>query len=442
MKTTKPFLLLIALLLSLCLGACQGESAPDQGNTKDLESLDPQGALVVYWYPWTGATEALQLDMIADFNDDNPWGITVVGEYQGSDEKIYQKIRAGIPSQVPHLAVAYPGQIATYARLDGVVDLTPYIQSPRWGFEQAERDDFFSDAFRIDQFPQFGNKQYGFSPYRSARVLYYNQDWLQELGHDDPPQTWETFRQMACAASNPAEEKFGLEISLDATVFMDMLTSRGGTLTNEDASAYAFGGREGQATLQFLQGLTGDGCAILQANQFGAREDFGVGQVLFSLGSTAELPAYRQAVAAGANFNWNVAPFPHTPPEPVITVHGPSLTLFQTEAREQLAAWLFLKWLTEPEQQARWARNTHHFPIRRSAASEMSDYLQNNPQYQQAFGLLEHTWRSEPGLAAHEACRNELYNMLNAVTAGEDAATWLENSLQACNDILAESRPE
>lgn len=93
MNTSKSTWLLMIILLCLCLEACQKNAPPTDPSAPrgPLESLNPSDALVIYWYAWTGSTEDLLLEMIADFNASNPWEITVIGEYQGSYQDLYQE---------------------------------------------------------------------------------------------------------------------------------------------------------------------------------------------------------------------------------------------------------------------------------------------------------------------------------------------------------------
>jgi ABC-type glycerol-3-phosphate transport system substrate-binding protein len=108
----------------------------------------------------------------------------------------------------------------------------------------------------------------------------------------------------------------------------------------------------------------------------------------------------------------------------------------------QLAAWLFIKWLTEPEQSARWTRATDYLPVRRSAAAELTDYFAQNPQFEKAFGFLGHDIAIEPGLVAYDECRDLIGEMLSAVVAGEDPATWLDATLEECNAFMQEVAPD
>lgn len=444
MKMRKlALVLLVVMVVTLALSACKKEETYDKEVYGDLEKVDPSGVTITYWYQHSSSREEIVQEVIADFNANNEWGITVVGEFQGNYDDIYEKVKAAIAGGgLPDISVAYQNQAATYATLDALVDLTPYIESEKWGFSEEELDDFFADAFRGDELPQFENQRFGFPPYRSMEVMYYNEDWLKELGYDAPPENWEQFREVTCAAAASGEDKYGYEFSVDTSTFMDMLMTRGGTPTNADATAYTFGGEAGKAVLQFVQALVQDGCATIETEPYGDQSDFGAGKVLFTISSTSGLPYYRQAVAEGANFNWSIALLPRERDDPVIDVYGASMSAFKSEPEKQLAAWLFLKWVSEPDQQAKWSRGTNYFPTRKSVASEMSQYLAENPQYEKAFGFLENTWAIEPGVAAYDECRNEIGEMLNAVLAGEDVDQWLSDTLEECNQILTDAAPQ
>ena len=133
---------------------------------------------------------------------------------------------------------------------------------------------------------------------------------------------------------------------------------------------------------------------------------------------------------------------PTTLDTPRVDVYGASLSVMRTTPEKQLAAWLFIKWLTEPEQCARWSRVSNYFPVRRSAASELADYFAENPQYEKAFGFLGYDVAIEPGLASYAECRDSIGKMLSAVAAGEDPAKRLADALEECNRVMKEIDPD
>ncbi|NIM94745.1 MAG: extracellular solute-binding protein [Anaerolineales bacterium] len=380
--------------------------------------------------------------MIADFNAMNEWDITIQGEYTGGYGEIYNKVLTGIPTgDVPVMTVCYQNQAATYVTQGAIVELTPYIESEKWGFTDEELEDFFTFVELGDILPQFDGR-YGFPPHRSMEVLYYNEDWLNELGYDHPPQTWDEFKEMACAASDPVAGTYGYELSIDVSTFADMLFNRGGKMLLDDASGYAFGNDAGLDTLIFLQELFEEDCAILEVETYGDQPDFGQRKVLFTISSTSGLPYYRNEVDEGAGFTWSISTLPTTLETPRVNIYGASLSIMRTTPEEQLAAWLFIKWLTEPEQSALWSRGTNYFPVRESAAQELTEYFSENPQFEKAFGFLDYDIAIEPGVATYDECRDLISEMLEAVALGDDPATWLADTIAECNAFLAEVSTE
>jgi multiple sugar transport system substrate-binding protein len=402
----------------------------------DLENVDPRDQVIVLWYPYTGAQEELLLALIDEFNASNGWGIALVGEYAGSSDVLYNGILNRVESgRLPDVVIAEQHQVATYAKLGALVALDPYVGNWKWGYTQKELNDFFPIALADERIPQFSDR-YGWPLYLSMEVLYYNEDWLVELGYTEPPETWEEFAEMACAASDSEAGTHGYEFSVDASTFVDMLLNHGGQMVDEDVEAYIFGGEEGMATVTFIQELLSEECAVLKKERFGARTDFSAGEVLFTIGSTSDLPHYRKGVADGAGFNWSISNLPTTLPHPKTYVGGPSFSLFRSTQEKQLAAWLFSKWFTEPEQQARWAQAFSVLPVRPSAVGLLGNYVAENPRYGMALDFLDGETVAEPGIAGYDACHESIQEMLAAIADRGEPTPWLADALQDCEASL------
>jgi multiple sugar transport system substrate-binding protein len=400
----------------------------------NLNRVNPSKQVITFWHQHPGARGEAMQALIQDFNATNKWGITVRGEFAGSYAEIYQRIMQGIPTHdLPDISVAYQNQAGTYATHKAVVELTPYIESPLWGFTAAELADFFPFVKLGDHLPQF-NGQYGFPPQRSMEVLYYNEDWLHELGYDAPPRTWDEFARMACAASDPNAKTFGYELAIDASTFADMVFNRGGSMIDEKAKAYTFGDQAGLDAVTGVQELFKRGCAVLEKEPEGDQSDFGKRRVLFIVTSTSSLTFVRDAV--GGAFKWSVSTMPTTLDSARVNIYGASLSIMRSRPEKQLAAWLFIKWLTAPEQSARWTRASDYFPVRQSAKDNLADYFAANPQFAKAFGFLGHQIAIEPGVVGYDECRDRIGGMLSAVVAGEDPAGRLAATVKECNGFL------
>lgn len=399
------------------LWGCGGE--PAASRKASLEELDPQGQTVPFWYQHTDAREAALLKLLEEFNRTNPHGIKVIGEHAGGHDDIYEKMLVRIQGGVlPGLVVAYRYQAQHYYQAGGVVDLTPYVDSPRFGLSSADRADYFQ-AF-LDQ-DKIQGVQVAFLPSRSMEVLYYNVDWLQELGYDAPPHSWSEFAEICRKASaqpfskaSGEDKSLGLVLNVDASRLAAMVFSKGGDFIEADGSAYTFDTPEMRESLSLLGELIGAGAAELMQQKTDIRQAFSSGRALFTVRSSSGMPLYRSDVKAGAGFDWDVAPVPHQGKRPVLNVYGASLAVCKTTPEQQLAAWLFIKWFTQPAQQEKWAQKSNYFPVRKSTARDIASY------FRISYDLLEYG-QPEPWTIGYGAVRQMIEEaMIEALQKGGD----------------------
>ncbi len=418
--------------------------APDAPKVDPWENVDPSGATVVFWHQHTRAREASLLEIVDEFNKTNEWGITVVAEYQGGYGDIFNKMLTFMNTpDVAQLVVAYQNQAATYQLADALVDMNTMVESPKWGLTQEEQADFFPGFFAQDVFPMFNNARLAFPPNRSAEVLYYNVDWLAELGYTEPPTTPAQFKEMACkAAEQPfskatAEGSRGYELSVDASRFASWTFSFGGDVFDYVNSQYTYNSAAAKEAMAFLQDLFNSGCASIVTEAFGDQTNFGQGTTLFTVGSSSGLPFYKSAVEAGSNHQWSVSTLPHTTAEPVLNVYGASVSIPKTTPEQELAAWLFVKYYTNPEVQAKWSTASQYFPVRASVASGMADYFAADPNFKKAFDLLQYSY-FEPPAPGYDFVRDMAEEAMAAIMDGADVAATLDATNASANASFAE----
>jgi multiple sugar transport system substrate-binding protein len=443
-----------ALLLSACAPAATPApaqptqapeaptAAPSNGGV-DWENVDPTGQKIVFWHVYTKAQQDALTQIAADFNSSNQYKISVDVEYQGSYPDIFNKMLGVInTSDAPDLVIAYQNQAATYQLGQALVDMNPLVNSPKWGLSQDEQKDFFPGFFAQDVFPTFGNARLGFPTQRSMEVLYYNADWLKELGYDAPPTTPDQFKEMACKAAQQPYSKatasgssIGYEFTVSASTLGSFTFAQGGDIFDASTGQYTYNSPAAVAAMTWLQDLFNNGCALVTAERFGDQTDFGVGKALFTVGSTAGLPFYKSAVDSGAKFNWAVAAIPHTTPDPAMNVYGPSISMPKTTSERDLAAWIFLKYFASPEVQAKWAEVTAYFPVRASVQANLKDYFDANPDYKYAFSLLPYA-KFEPSTPGYDFVRQKVETAIAAITTGADVKSTLDSVNTEANQIL------
>ncbi len=426
--------------LAVIIGACNSGEDRFADRHVNLEMLDPTDRDVVFWYQHTRQREEELLAMIKEFNRINPHHIQVRGEYSGSYKDIYNKMLVALQGgSLPHLVVAYQNQAQAYYQAEGVVDLTVYIDSPRWGLSEKDQDDYFMAFLKQDNIQ---GVQTGFPPNRSMEILYYNVDWLNELGYEVPPRTWPQFAEMCRKASNQpfskspnTDRSLGFLMDADASRLASMTFSRGGDFMNEDRSSYTFQTPQIRAALALMQSLIRDGAAGLLSEPYGDTSEFSLGQVLFALRSSSGMPFFKSGVESGVGFNWGVAPPPHEGKTPTVNIYGASVSVCKTSPEEQLAAWLFVKWFTEPVQQARWVRASNYFPVRKSTARELGDFFAENPNYETAYELMAYG-KSEPVVVGYEQVRRKIAESVVEILGGGNLDQILGRLEYAANKTL------
>lgn len=437
---------LAPLLALLLVAGLFGTGAAQETN---YDAVDPSGQTITFWHQHTRDREEALQEIVREFNETNPHGITVVAEYQGGYGDIFQKMLPLLGTgDTPNIVVAYQNQAATYELADGVQDLEPLLRSERWGISEEELSDFFQGFIQSDVFPSFDNQRLGFPPNRSMEVMYYNADWLAELreagaiSFDGPPSTPEEFREASCAAAQTpfseatSEGSIGYELSVDASRIASWTFAFGGDIYDYEADRYAYDSPEAVEAMSYLQGLFDEGCATNTTEAYGDQSNFGAGRTLFTVGSTSGLPFYQAAVDEGAQFDWSVAPLPHTTEEPVMNIYGASVSIPSGHTPEEdVAAWEFIKYYTSPEVQAKWTRASNYFPVRESVAEGLGDYFEANPTFETAFGLLRYG-RGEPPVPGYDFVRDMIEAEVAAIMDGADPQETLELANGEANLIL------
>ncbi len=404
-------------------------------------NVDPSNQTVLFWHVSTKKHLEVLNKIVDGFNSTNQWHITIKPEYAGYYGDIYKKIIAAISAgEPPDLAIGYANQVAEYANAGAIAPLDPFMNDPKYGFTEDQKKDFMWNLLEGDKRPEFDNQYMSFAHSRSMQVMYYNIDWLKEMGYEKPPETWDQFKEMCVKATKG--DKHGYAYSGSASLYAMMVWSYGGSLVSEDGKKIAFNSEAGLKALQTLKDLFDSGCAYQIAERYGDQTDFANQKALFTFGSTAGLPYYRSAVEkskAGA-FNWDIAMPPHGEGQkPVVDVYGPSVAIFKTKPEKELAAWLFLKYWSEPENVATWATHANYFPITKSAmeTDTFKEYLKTHPRYKKALDFLPYG-RMEPSFAGYQEVRGIITDMMKEVIEGAEPKAALEKAAKKAQAAMSQ----
>ena len=426
---------------------------PTSADMVDGIQLQGKNVEVTYWHNRPQQDQDLLQSMLDEFNKSNPYGITAHAEIAGAGyPDVYNKVNAAIQAgQPPEMSVAYQNQAAFYRAQNAVIDLTPFINSSKYGLSQDDLHDYFQAFLDSDKNPQFSGERLGFPTQRSMDVMYYNTDWLTQLGYNGPPTDWKSWEDAACKASD-GQNKYGWAVQHDASTFAALVFGHGGQVLANDGQSYVFNSPAGVDSLAMMQRMFKNKCAVEvpTSEKNGEQNRFGAGNALFVFGSSSGMPFYQQAVTSGGNFQWSIN-MPPTNGQPAINLYGASVSVYKTTPEKELASWLVLKYLGEKAQTTKWAVNTGYLPVRQSAKQDVIDAYKADPKwgpvadsYAKMFDWAQYS-KVESPVAGYDPVRDLIDKqvMTRVMTDSEaDPKQILDDVVNQANQILQENAPK
>jgi ABC-type glycerol-3-phosphate transport system substrate-binding protein len=361
-----------------------------------------RGVRIQFWHSFTGEKEAALLSLVNQFNAENEFAITVVAFNQGND--LYQNVRAAIGlGALPHVTLGYTNQLQSWDNTGKViVDLNEYLYDDRWGLQDSQRADFYEAVWEQDE---SAGKRLGLPYYRSAMVIFYNQSWAEALGFAAPPTSPAEFREQACAAAAANNDGTGGWIaSTDASTTLSWIYAFGGDVLAPDSAGYQFDTPAAAEALAFIKDLFESGCAWFPEARY-PNWEFATRQGLFYTSSIAGLP-FQLSVFEDAHSadQWTALAYPAEDGESALAVYGSAFAVFNSTPEEQLASWLFVRWMSEPENQAQFIAASDYWPTRASVVDHLEEYIAENPQWSAALEWIPAS-RAEPGLGSWGVAR-------------------------------------
>lgn len=398
MRTRKRITVLLVLLLTFALlvGACAPKATPISTPVPPTKPPTPTAApppeltatpalepvTITFWYALGGTAGETFAAMVEEFNETNPYKITVEATYSGGYGETAQKVFAAIASNtlpnggVIPAAPLWTGREGNYKILD-------YITGP----DGLDMDDFWPVLWKYNE---YDGKVCSLPFNNSTPVLYYNKDLMAKAGLDPekPPQTWDELKSMAKQiVEEVGEGVVGVNIKPTDWILKAFILQNGGKIMNDDATEPLFNSPEGVEALTFWKSLIDEG--LMPPAQHGkqALELFIAGQVGFLYDSTGSVGT----VLKGAQFEWGTAFMPKKVKYGA-TVGGAALALFPSTKEKEDATWRFLKWLLTPENCARWTEATGYLPVRKSVlqSERIQKLFEEYPQYRAGFEQLEY----------------------------------------------------
>lgn len=350
-----------------------------------VEIANLKGLQIHFLHPWTGETYDLLFQLVDQFNQTNEWGIHVIMNAPGSAAQVTRRLREEIVNDIPSsVAVASISELlAISEEKELVVDLAPYIASAAYGMDENLVKDFYPLYWNENH---VNGKQYGIPAQRSALLLAYNSTWANELGFTAAPRTTEEFSAQMCAANasfrkdeDPSDDGLGgWIVNNDPVSMYNWLLAFEAAPYND--GSFVFDTPSAEKAFTFLHTLRANACAWMgsatpDADYFARRQALAYSLWMQDLG--------RQSAAMTRNESgdqWMVMAYPGMAGGALLT-GGSSFAVLHQSAEKDLAAWLFVRWLSQPAQQARLLAAMGTLPLGDQVMGNMQAFGEDHPYW-------------------------------------------------------------
>jgi len=279
---------------------------------------------------------------------------------------------------------------------------------------------------------------------QSTNVLVYNFTWAKELGFDAAPTTPEELKTQLCAAAeanatdnDPDNDGTGGMVWFpSASNFLTFLHAFGGAELNADGTAYDFNTPAAKAAAMYINDLRDAGCTYEAEGYPNPQQAERL--ALVTLSSTAGLKYYGYAFADAENDDeWGFIAAPGPDGGQGTDSFVQTFGILKSTPEQELASWIFLKYLTTAEVQAEWIKMSGYLPTKFSTEGMLDDYVASVPQYQSSL-VLAAIGQGEPEtFPAWNSVRRAVEDAAAQLYAAEDEAA-VEAVLAELNITAAE----
>lgn len=358
------------------------------GNSSASSADDGKKVQIEFWYGLGSDAGKQMQQMITDFNKSQN-KVVVKGVQQADYDTTWQKVQAGLAShQAPAVFLTNSNVIQNYGGSKGVLrDLTPMVKDTSFN-----NNDFLPVFTKNDTIK---GDTYAVPAYGTTQIMYYNQKLYKQAGVD-PKQAFSSWENLATASKDvKTKDKLanGHMIMWGADNLVDMALSNGGSFLSADGKKVDINSK-----------------AWVQSWDFARKQIFdtkNMGTITGGQGwtywyKTIDTVMHNQASSytgssgdrANLDFSYiNALPQPGmngNPAKPIALALSMAIPKTANDAQAK-AAFQWIKYFTNKEQQATWSEKIGYVPVRKSVAddAEYKKFITANPYANIAFKQSE-----------------------------------------------------
>jgi sn-glycerol 3-phosphate transport system substrate-binding protein len=347
------------------------------------------------------------------------------GGYMEAMDKAQTAFLAGNP---PELAVLDAPNLLTLMDIDAVVPLDEYIAKEGG---EAYIANFLEGFMKI---ARYDGKIWSIPWQRSTPIMYFNRDAYTEVGLDPEKaaSTWDELtsysQKLTATDSGGNVTRWGVLIPNDYWLVKPLLLQAGGEADNEAGTYIAVDTEEMRVVYRFLNKLAYQLKVTTGVTPWSQSvSDFATGKTAMLYHSTGAMTYIRNSTT----YDFGAAYLPKYKRQ-VNIEGGGNFFIFKTDERRQAAAWKAIKWLTGPENTAKWSAGSGYIPVRKEAF-ELPDYKAYTDKWPQALVAYHQLIYTdiERNMMTHRM--QEIYDMLNVLDEkirGSNDSAFMDQALR------------
>ncbi len=393
LKTSPFYLMTLAFVSMLVLAACARapQTAPQDAVPDEAAPADRAEEVIdlEFWHAMGGDLGEVVDTLVARFNESQT-SIQVTATYQGSYDDTYNALLAAFESGTePNIIQNFDLAAQTMIDTGRLIEAHRLMEADQYDadtFIPAVRD-YYSDAQ--------GMVAMAFNS--STPIVYYNAEMFEAAGIEAPSLAW-TFSEFidVCDQLQASGVEFCVTFGTVGWYFEQILANSGGLYFNNDngrtarATEAVFNEGQGVEVFTFLTGLIKDGYAPNLGNTWTETDStFLTGQAAMIFDSTAGARGFQDT----AEFPVSTTYIPHSDSSERngVIIGGAALWLIDTgDGDQNEAAWQFMKFMAEADQQITWHTGTGYFPVRIDLQENdtLIAFWDENPNFRTAINQL------------------------------------------------------
>ncbi len=368
------FLSLTILLLFSCHGS-PGAIIADFGK---YSGYSPDNVEITAGHHLSSETLQGFKEITEEFNKTNSYGIKVRLQKSGGNYE-YDMIFCG------------PSEASSLLRDDSSIELSPLISHPVWGIKGG-RSIFYPQAVKQSDYWDFSRRVTSIPLLMTADLLLVNTEVFKNHGYKGIPRSWFMMNLMLHNLNKKIDMPV-LGLDPGAASITAFINARGGSVNGFGGFNYNLTNPSLNRSLRYIKRLKRKKIIALNSTKYVNQTDFAFGRLPIVFTGINGLKYYHELITlTDPEMQWHAALMPSRQPGDTITVNCTcSAAIINNGIERQLASWLFIKWLTEEEQQYKLAEKTFYIPAVRSTVKKMISEMPQDfiPQWLEAVELID-----------------------------------------------------